>query len=110
MQESRYKLNATRITCGLTTGKRHKKVCIATDFGISQVHFKNIERFHLDKDRLLTDLEYSVDAGAMIMSQYTKYRVQEPETWTCRYNVGTSPFDKIQDGCAVYLASISRWY
>lgn len=110
MQESGYNLGAKRTQCGYDSDDETKTKCIVTDYGIAQVHFKNLTRFGLDKDRLLNDLAYSIDAGGMIMSQYVKFRKHEPDTWTCRYNQGVASFYKIQQGCAVYLTSISRWY
>lgn len=110
MQESGYKLDAARITCGFDVKAPKIKRCVVTDYGIAQIHFKNLARFKLDKQRLLTDLEYSVDAGVMIMSQYAKYRKYEPDTWTCRYNTGTAPLHQIQEGCTIYLAYINRWF
>ncbi len=108
MQESRYNLKAVHKTCGYSLGKNSHKVCIITDFGISQVHFKNIERFHFNKDRLLSDLEYSVDAGALIMSQYLKYKKVEPKTWWSRYNCGTGKYDTIQYVCKQYQTLVAK--
>lgn len=60
------------------------------DYGIAQINQRNIEQLGLEKSRLLKDLEYSVDSGALILSWFFKtYSNVEPEKWVCRYNVGT---------------------
>lgn len=71
-QESRYTLNAVN--------RRSK------DYGIAQINHKTIENFGFDKQRLLTDLEYSVKAGAIVLADFKRmYGKREKDYWT-RYN------------------------
>lgn len=71
-QESRYVLSAV-----------NKK---SRDYGIAQINHKTIERFGFDKQRLLTDLEYSVMAGAIVLADFKRmYGKREKDYWT-RYN------------------------
>lgn len=71
-QESRYTLNAVN--------KRSR------DYGIAQINHKTIESFGFDKQRLLTDLEYSVKAGAIVLADFKRmYGKREKNYWT-RYN------------------------
>ena len=71
-QESRYTLNVVN--------KKSK------DYGIAQINHRTIESFGFDKHRLLTDLEYSVMAGAIVLADFKRmYGKREKDYWT-RYN------------------------
>jgi hypothetical protein len=71
-QESMYTLNAVN--------KKSK------DFGIAQINWKTVERYGFDKKRLLTDLEYSVKAGAIVLADFKRmYGKREKNYWS-RYN------------------------
>lgn len=71
-QESRYKLNAIN----------HESL----DYGIAQINHKTVAAFGFDKQKLLTDLEYSVKAGAIVLADIKKrYGHREEDYWT-RYN------------------------
>ena len=73
-QESMYKLNI----------QNNKKKC--KDYGISQINCETVEGYKFDKKRLLTDLAYSVQAGAIVLADFKKsYEKKEPDYWT-RYN------------------------
>jgi len=85
MQESSYNLSAKNKKCGFSeeTGKR---ACIIQDYGVGQINYKTIEYLKLDKKRLTTDLSYSVDAAAKVLSNFKKmYGHKEIDFWT-RYN------------------------
>lgn len=110
MQESRYDLAAKRKHCGLDAETETTQVCVITDYGISQIHYKNLKRFNFDKERLLTDLQYSVDAGAQVLSQYSKYARHQPKSWPCRYNQGLRRYSLIEDGCRTYMVSVQRYF
>lgn len=71
-QESMYTLNAVN--------KQSK------DFGIAQINWRTVERYGFDKKRLLTDLEYSVKAGAIVLADFKRmYGKREKNYWS-RYN------------------------
>lgn len=60
------------------------------DYGIMQVNAHNIKALKLNKKRLLTDIQYSMDSGAKILAWFKKkYAKKELKTWFCRYNWGT---------------------
>ena len=74
-QESMYKLDATNCW---------DNVC--HDYGIAQINKKTIKAFNFDKKKLLTDLEYSVKAGAVVLADFKRmYGKKETDFWT-RYN------------------------
>jgi hypothetical protein len=95
MQESRYNLAAINKT--------------THDFGISQINDHNIRHMKLDKHKLLTSMEYSVEAGARILGTYVRYQKKEPLTWSCRYNTGNRPLNVIKKPCMNYLAAVQQW-
>lgn len=88
MQESSYKISAKNIRCGvsMTTGE---KDCVVMDYGIGQINHKTIKHFGFDETRLLSDLEYSVEAAAIVLADFKRmYGQKEKEYWT-RYNAST---------------------
>ena len=88
MVESSYKLNAIN---------RH-----SNDFGIMQINSYNIKAYKLDRDRLLTDLNYSVESGAKIFKWFYKtYGTLEEATK--RYNCGT------KKSCTTWKGPIKYW-
>lgn len=92
MQESGYKLDTINCTTGLKLVYEEdhpifteEKVC--TDFGISQIHWKTAVNYSLSITSLLIDLEYSVEAGAIVLLDIKRsYGIKEPNTYWTRYN------------------------
>jgi len=88
-QESGYNLAAKNCVSGYAAGTG-EIVKICADIGISQLNYRNIEKLKLDVDRLQVDLEYSVEAGANILSNFKKrYSKKEPVSYWSRYNSST---------------------
>jgi soluble lytic murein transglycosylase-like protein len=72
MQESRYNVGAIN----------HK----SKDYGIGQINKKTIKNFKFDQTRILTDVEYSVEAAAIVLADFKRmYGKREAQYWT-RYN------------------------
>jgi hypothetical protein len=69
MQESSYRLSIRNKT---------------GDYSIGQINIRTIKHYKLDKKRLLNDLDYSVDASAMILADL-KDKYDEEDYWT-RYH------------------------
>jgi len=73
MQESAYKLSAVNKS--------------SHDYGIAQINKKTITAFKFDIDRLTTDLFYSLNAGAIVLSDFKKrHYKKEKEFYFTRYN------------------------
>lgn len=72
--------------CCVCKIKRYKKVKVVMDFGISQIHINTIERFDFNILKLTTDLEYSVEAGAIVLAGFKKKYSKREELWFTRYN------------------------
>lgn len=90
MQESGYKLAAMGCHKGIKQGsliQEEAKVC--SDFGMSQIYYKTAEGFGFDLTKLINDLEYSVEAGAIVLADFRKrYSHRELDWWT-RYNASS---------------------
>jgi soluble lytic murein transglycosylase-like protein len=93
MQESTYKLAA-----------KNCKKSRCTDYGISQIHKSTVKNYNFDKHKLLNDLEYSIEAGFKVLSDFKeKYGNKEKDYWT-RYN--TSHMYKRK----IYKKLVMRYY
>lgn len=78
--ESNHKINAYN--------KRSK------DYGIAQINIRNIKRLGLNKEKLLTSIEYSVEEGIKIMAWFKeKYEPIIGNKWVAKYNCG------VRKGC-----------
>ena len=99
MQESSYRVNAKGCHWGfrsltiklknksVTTLEEETKVC--SDFGISQIYYRTALAFKFNINKLITDLDYSVEAGAIVLADFRKrYSHREVDWWT-RYNART---------------------
>lgn len=116
MQESGYDIKAVNKKCGAELNLETKKikdlkeVCVVQDVGISQININTIKAYNFNTDKLESDLSYSIEAGAIVLSWfYEKYQEKEPKTWFCRYNVGTAPLEKVKSSCNKYITSVNRW-
>jgi soluble lytic murein transglycosylase-like protein len=96
MQESSYRLNA----------KACQKSC---DWGIAQINDINVKYYKLDKNRLLNDLDYSLEKGAMVLSWFSKTYSKKEKLWYLRYNCGTRK-KIISKVCQTYYRKLKRWF
>lgn len=72
MQESRYNVRAIN----------HK----SKDYGIGQINKRTIANFNFDQTKILTDVEYSVEAAAIVLADFKRmYGKKDSQYWT-RYN------------------------
>lgn len=61
----------------------------SNDYGIMQVNHYNVKAYKFNKLRLLTDIQYSINAGAEVFRWfYKRYPLEEA---VMRYNCGTRP-------------------
>lgn len=106
-QESMFKQKATSCKSGMDNLGNVVKVCF--DFGISQIHFRTILRYGLDKDKILRDLEYAIDAGGKVLYDMKRqYSRREPNRWWTRFNCGTKP-NVMRQTCRDYYIKVSRF-
>ena len=93
-QESKYNLG--------TLGYKSKRARKPIDFGIAQINKNTIKSMHLDKNRLLTDMEYSVEAGTKVLADFKHTYGSEKTYWT-HYNSGKTKYRNR------YLVAVSRY-
>jgi soluble lytic murein transglycosylase-like protein len=92
--ESSYKLNAVNKA--------------SNDYGIMQVNAWNVRVLKLNKARLLSDLEYSLDSGVQILAWFVKrYPLREA---IMRYNCGTRPSCIRLSSVKKYLNKVVRYW
>ena len=57
------------------------------DFGLTQINVKTIGNFNFDKNKIMTNIPYSIEAGAIVLSDFKKrYFKKEGYGYWCRYN------------------------
>jgi len=83
-QESMYRLDAKNCKDG-----------VCNDFGIAQINKKTIEAFGFDKQRLLKDLEYSIEAGVLVLADFKRMYGDKEQYWWTRYNASNPEKRKI---------------
>lgn len=75
MQESGYSVSA---------------VSESQDYGLGQININTIRNFRFDRARLLSDVEYSVEASCIVLADFkARYGHRESEYWS-RYNAGNT--------------------
>ena len=114
-QESNYTLAAKGCHKGLMEVKNPElqgvafvEVKICNDFGMSQVNYRTAKRFGFDTLKLVTDLEYSVMAGAKVLAGFRKRYSKKDKYWWLRYNCGTRSTTK-RDTCQIYKNLVERY-
>lgn len=111
MQESGYKLDSTNCIKGYL--KKEEEITkikaeVCQDFGISMINRYHIDRGAFEVERLLNDLEYSVEAGAIILADFMeRYEARENDYWV-RYNCGEKGSTK-RITCKTYKKLVERY-
>lgn len=106
-QESMFRLDAQQCYKGLADCGKIERVC--QDFGIAQIHYKTAKAYGFSKQKLLTDREYSLKAGAKVLLYFKERYVKvEKERWWTRYNCGTKP-DVMRNTCQEYYERVRRY-
>lgn len=112
MQESSYRLDAKNIQCGIDIEKYKnaikEKSCVIADVGISQIHYRTAIGFEFDLERLMEDLDYSVEAGAKVLADFKRRFAKREENWWVRYNCGTAKSSK-RSTCLIYQKLVERY-
>lgn len=81
---------------------------ICTDFGITQIYYKTAKRWKFDINKLTTDLEYSVEAGAKVLHDIMeRFEAKDNDYWV-RYNCGFRSTTK-RDTCQIYKKLVKRY-
>jgi soluble lytic murein transglycosylase-like protein len=79
------------------------------DYGLTQINEYNVKALNLDRERLLTDPRYNLEAGAKILSYFQKRYAHKERLWFARYNCGTRALPLVnQPKCMKYAELINN--
>jgi membrane-bound lytic murein transglycosylase MltF len=95
MQESTYQLN--EVSCFWIKGVKR------CDYCMMQINDRTADNFGFDKDRLLSDTQYCIEAGAKILKDFKRMYGKKEANWWTRYN---SSKDHKRDE---YKIKVERW-
>lgn len=110
MQESSYRLGARGRHCGHPEHKGEKGVeCVVSDYGIAQIHFNTVDRYNFNREKLTTDLSYSVEAGAEVLSYFERRYSEKEGDWWVRFNLGTRPKESVITKWKEYHRLVGRY-
>lgn len=68
----------------------NSKIRICTDFGIGQIWYKTADSYDFDFDKLTSNMEYSVEAAAIVLEYFKNRYSHKEKTWWTRYNANNS--------------------
>lgn len=71
-QESAYKLNSVNK--------------LTKDYGIGQINIRTIKAFKFDKNRILTDLYYSIECAGIVLADFKRMYGKKDKDYWSRYN------------------------
>ncbi|MFK7827307.1 MAG: transglycosylase SLT domain-containing protein [Oligoflexales bacterium] len=86
-QESCLQLDAVRKTNGfILVDDDYVEASVGSDFCMMQVNIRNIKHFDLDVNKLLTEPDYCIGAGAVILKDIQNRYARKEDKWWSRYN------------------------
>lgn len=106
LQESMLRMVKGNCFKGLTKEGKEEKVC--QDIGIAQINYKNVIKMNLSFDKLLTDVVYSLEEGAKILSWFQKRYEKKDEYWWSYYNCGNRG-NSSRETCQEYIKKVKRF-
>jgi hypothetical protein len=92
--------------CAMSVDVVETKVC--TDFGITQIYYKTAKRWKFNINKLTENLEYSVEAGAIVLHDIMERFEAEDVNYWVRYNCGFRGTTK-RDTCQIYKKLVERY-
>ena len=96
MQESAYRLNAK--ACFTLNGRSSCDICMM------QINDRTADAFGFDQERLLTDLDYCIEAGVLVLKDFKRMYSKREDSWWTRYNA-SSPEKR-----EIYQARVARYF
>ena len=97
MQENKYRLDSKDCHKAIVgKGKKYSintKVC--QDFGMSQINWRTAQSLKMDIPRMLKDVEYSLESGAIILADFKKRYSKKEKHWWTRYNASNPEKRKV---------------
>ena len=110
MQESKYRVRSINRACGIKPEPplAYDETCVWQDFGMAQINYKTAKKYKFNIDKLLFDEEYSINAGAIVLSWFHRKYAKKEATWFVRYNCGTAR-NTNRPTCNAYKTAVRRW-
>lgn len=68
------------------TAYGNKKVKVCTDFGVGQIWYKTANSYEFDLEKLTTDMDYSIEAAAIVLKDFKDRYSRKEQDWWTRYN------------------------
>lgn len=81
---------------------------MSNDYGLFQINEYNIKAYKINKDKLLNDLDYAVDKGAMVFQWFYK-RYKKLDRVVKSYNCGTRPICVTWRGPRYYWKRVKKF-
>ena len=97
-----------RAKCRMKPNEFVEEVKVCSDFGIAQIYYRTARKLDMDISKLTTDLEYSVEAGAIVLAGFMKRYEAKDNDWWVRYNCSTRSTTK-RDTCQIYKKLVNRY-
>ncbi|NRA46204.1 MAG: transglycosylase SLT domain-containing protein [Oligoflexales bacterium] len=86
-QESCLQLDVVRKTNGyILVDDEYVEASVGSDFCMMQVNIRNIKHYNLDVNKLLTEPDYCINAGAIILKDIENRYSRKEHKWWSRYN------------------------
>lgn len=109
---SKHDLESSRLSCIFKIESNYRMGVISDtqDFGIGQINEVTIKHYKLDKELLLTDSTYAIEATAKLLKQLkTQLKPDFERQWPCAYNIGVSGLLRGRKGaaCEAYLEKLN---
>lgn len=80
------------------------------DYGMSQINIKTAKMYNFNLIQLLSDVDYSIKAAAIVLSDYrTQFRSAEIVNWVGRYNIGYQSLTAGNAGTAYQTYNTKIW-
>lgn len=67
----------------------YTKASVCTDFGIGQIWYKTADSYEFDVEKLTSDMEYSVEAAAIVLKDFKNRYSHKEQNWWTRYNASS---------------------
>lgn len=109
---SKHDLESSRLSCIFKIESNYQMGVVSDtqDFGIGQINEVTIEWLKLDKELLLTDSTYAIEATAKLLKQLQlQLKSTYERQWPCAYNIGVSGLLRGRKGaaCEAYLTKLN---
>ena len=107
-----YNVEREILSCVLKTESNYRMGLVSDteDYGMSQINIKTARMYQFNLMELLTNVDYSIKAAAIVLSNYrSAFRESEIVNWVGRYNIGYQSLKSGGAGTAYQAYSSKVW-